>query len=103
MRRRDALIGSVMAAALGFITQQAPAQTAQPLRVAVLSAAGPNELLEALRAELRHLGSIEGRDVVLEYWFARGQVDQLPALAESLLRQGGTNLAAIVAESSPAA
>ena len=42
--------------------------------------------LEAFRQGLRELGWNEGRNVVIEYRFAEGQADRLPALAEELVR-----------------
>jgi putative ABC transport system substrate-binding protein len=42
--------------------------------------------LDAFRQGLRDLGWVEGRDVRIEYRFAEGQVDRLPALAEELVR-----------------
>ena len=42
--------------------------------------------LEAFRQRLRELGWDEGRNLLIEYRYAEGQADRLPALAEELVR-----------------
>jgi putative tryptophan/tyrosine transport system substrate-binding protein len=46
----------------------------------------PATFIEALQQGLRELGYIEGQNVVIEYRFTEGGVDQLPQLAEELVR-----------------
>jgi ABC-type uncharacterized transport system substrate-binding protein len=41
---------------------------------------------EAFRAELRELGWVEGRNIVIDYRFAEGRFDRLPDLAAELVR-----------------
>jgi putative ABC transport system substrate-binding protein len=70
----------------------APSATAQqPTKVPVIGdlmvAAGPRDsVVEALRLGLRDLGYVEGRDFRIEYRSAEGRADQLPRLAEELVR-----------------
>jgi putative ABC transport system substrate-binding protein len=54
----------------------------------------------AYRAQLRELGYVEGRNIRLEFRDTGGDVDQLPALAEKLVRDG---VDIILATSFPAA
>jgi putative tryptophan/tyrosine transport system substrate-binding protein len=76
-------------------------QEAVPV-VGVLSAEWPNLLSDRLRAfhdGLRETGYVEGRNLAIEYRWAEGQNDRLPALAAELVRRQVT---VIVATSTPA-
>ena len=42
--------------------------------------------LEAFRQGLRELGYVEGQNIAIEYRFAEGQPERLPALAAELVR-----------------
>jgi putative tryptophan/tyrosine transport system substrate-binding protein len=56
--------------------------------IGFLSGRSPNEasyLIEAFRQGLRETGYDEGRNVAIEYRWARGQYDLLPALAAELV------------------
>jgi len=69
----------------------------------VVGSAGAGEsarLSGAFRDSLAELGWIEGKNVVIEYRFAEGQVDRLPSLAADLVR---INVDLIVALPTPAA
>ena len=44
------------------------------------------ESLDAFRQGLRELGYAEGQNIVIEYRYAEGQYDRLPALAVELVR-----------------
>jgi putative ABC transport system substrate-binding protein len=56
-------------------------------RIGYLSAASEKGLgEEVFRQGLRNLGYVEGRDIVLEMRFARGELDQLAGLAHELVR-----------------
>ena len=70
-------------------------------KVAFLSAASAiNATVEAFRQGLRELGYVEGRNILIEYRWAEGRFDRLPALAAELVRLGVT---VIVAANTPAA
>jgi putative ABC transport system substrate-binding protein len=58
------------------------------------------QLLTAFRLSLAEAGYIEGRNVAIDYRFAEGQYDRLPAMAEELV---GRPAAVIVATISPSA
>ena len=45
-----------------------------------------SRFVEAFREGLRELGWVEGRNIAIEYRFAEGQYDRLPALAAELVR-----------------
>ncbi len=99
LKRREfiTLLGS--AAALWPLT--ARAQQAVPV-VGVLSAEWPNLISDRLRAfhdGLRETGYVEGRNLAIEYRWAEGRNDRLPALAAELVRRQVT---VIVATSTPA-
>jgi ABC-type uncharacterized transport system substrate-binding protein len=76
-------------------------QPAMPV-VGVLSAEWPNLFSDRLRAfhdGLREIGYVEGRNLAIEYRWAEGRNDRLPALAAELVRRQVT---VIVSTSTPA-
>jgi putative ABC transport system substrate-binding protein len=64
------------------------AQPAQKVhRIGLLYAGSPlSENVEAFQQGLRTLGYIEGQNIVIEYRYAEGQAERLPALAAELVR-----------------
>ena len=83
MNRRELmlLLAGTMTAA-GTLRAQ---QKAMPV-IGFLSAGSPNAPLEAaFRQGLGETGYVEGRNVAIEYRWAEGRYDRLPALAADLL------------------
>ena len=62
-------------------------QPAKVLRIGFLRAEAPPEsYINAFRQGLRELGYVEGQNVTIEYRWAEGKFDRLPALAAELVR-----------------
>jgi putative ABC transport system substrate-binding protein len=58
-------------------------------RIGFLGATSPSSIqvrLEAFRQGLRELGHVEGKNLVIEYRYAEGKLDRVPALAAELVR-----------------
>ena len=89
--------GSVLAAPHVAEAQQA----GKVHRIGFLRAGPPlDAYIEGFREGLREWGHVDGRDVVVEFRATDGSVDQLPQLAEELLR---LKVDVIVASAGPAA
>ncbi len=68
-----------------------PAQAQQPKqipRIGILTGASVSAtpLFEAFRRGLKDLGYEEGRNIELDFRFAKGQFDRFPALAAELVK-----------------
>jgi putative ABC transport system substrate-binding protein len=64
-------------------------QPAKIPRIGYLSPTSPSvspSRIEAFRQGLRELGYIEGKNILIEYRYAEGKFDRLPALAAELVR-----------------
>ena len=94
MRRRELLAGLVGVAAARPLA--AGAQKGVPV-IGFLSSASPDlhaSLLQAFREGLRETGYVEGRNVAIEYRWANGQNELLPALAAELVSREVSVIAA---------
>src|SRR5271165_4560443 len=99
MRRRDfiTLLGGTTAWPLTARAQQ----KTMPV-VGILAAPAPEPLhdqIAAFRQGMNESGYIEGENVTVEYRWAEGQYDRLPAMANDLIARG----AAVIVALAPAA
>src|SRR5258705_9021762 len=96
MRRRE-LIGLLGGAAvtwpLGASAQQAGMPVIGFLNSTSLD--GYRPMLHAFRQGLQESGFIEGRNVAIEYRWAEGRNDRLPAMAAELVRRRVTAIVAM--------
>jgi putative ABC transport system substrate-binding protein len=102
MRRREVITLIGGAATWPFAARAQ--QLAMPA-VGFLNATGPDYRVAAFRQGLKEIGFVENQNVVVEYSWAKGQYDQLPAMAANLVRRkvavivvGGGNFAALAAK-----
>src|SRR2546425_9081731 len=85
-------VGGIVTLMLSLLTAPLTSQAQQAAHVPRLgllmpgSASGYASHIEAFRHGLRDLGYVEGRNITLEYRFAEGQADRLPALVAELVR-----------------
>ncbi len=90
MKNRRKLIvvlgADIFATSLTCLAQQLPVKVYRIGLLGVASAATYARQVEALRAGLRELGYIEGKNLEIEFRWAGGRLDQLPGLAAELVR-----------------
>ena len=94
-----ALGAGALAAPLASFAQQKPAKVARIGFLAAGSAAGFARFVEELRAGLRDLGYVEGKNLIIELRWAEGKYERLPGLAAELVQ---LKVAVIVAATPPA-
>jgi hypothetical protein len=88
-RMRCSAVGFIVTLTLSLLVRPLTV-TAQPRspvpRIGILTnaAEASTPLWEAFRHGLRDLGYVEGQNIVVEYRFAAGQNERLPALAAEL-------------------
>ena len=106
MRRRDfiAAMGAAagcLSAPLAVRAQQTTTRTIGWLSLRSADTSTEKNILAAFRQGLNQTGYVEGRNLTIEFRFADGHYDRLPALAADLVRRqvevlmtgGGTNVA----------
>jgi len=94
------LLGSLGLLVVPLDTDAQPPAKVARVGVLTLAVAPSTPLAEAFRQGLREHGYVEGQNVALEYRYAEGRADRLPALAAELVR---LKVDVIVTESNVAA
>jgi putative ABC transport system substrate-binding protein len=104
MRRRQ-FLGVIGSTAVAWPLAVRAQSTAMPV-IGFLSSRSPDEsadVVSAFQQGLRENGYVEAQNATIKYSWARGQYDQLPALASELVRRPVTVLAALTTPAAVAA
>jgi len=89
---RHSAIGLMLTLVLGICVAILAAEAQPPAKLYRIGYLGPGSgstlpaALDAFRQQLRHLGYVEGHNLVIEYRWAADRDDQLPRLAADLVR-----------------
>ena len=102
MRRRE-FITLLGGAAVTWPLATRAQQSEKNPRIGYLSPSAMQPRDEAFRQRLQELGYVEGKNIVIEYRFAEGKFDRLPALAEELVRLEVDVIVSVVTQASLAA
>ena len=97
LKRRDFITTLIGGAAAAWPLTARAQQAAMPV-IGFMSTRIPNEsahLVAAFRRGLAENGYVEGQNVAVEYRWALGQYDRLPALATELVRRPVAVLASV--------
>ena len=79
----------ILVLVLGCVGMALAQQSGKVARIGFLSGSSPSAVsarVEAFRQGLLELGYVEGKSIVIEYRYAEGKLDRLPALAAELVR-----------------
>src|ERR687885_2749921 len=91
MSRVGRIIGILLALTLGERAAMPAAAEPPPTKTYRIGYLAPNptpSIIESLKAGLRDLGYVEGRNLAIEYRFADGHYDRPDTLAVELVRPG---------------
>jgi putative ABC transport system substrate-binding protein len=80
---------AILALLVGCVGMADAQQPTKVPRIGFLAAVSPSAVsdrIEAFRQGLRELGYVERKNIVVEYRYAEGKLDRLPALAAELVR-----------------
>lgn len=102
-RRRQFLVAAGTLVAAPLVWAQAPERTRKIGLILVLARKGLEDLVQAFEGGMREHGWVNGKNLAIEYRFADGRLDRIPALATELQKLDvelivtGTNPATVAA------